>query len=191
MPRAAPADHDERLDPVRWQRPTRGTMLRLISVAVLLVTAAVVLWVRPVTCAPLSATPEGSTAPSGRPSASPPGPGRDAGGDADSDSGADPGQGVNPGPAAEAIPPGNVGVPIRLADPTALAVVRPGNRVDLLRVDPDRDRTTPVASAALVLRVTGADDPVTGGLLLALTPGEARQALAASSQGFAIVIRPD
>ncbi|HWS33667.1 MAG TPA: hypothetical protein VN408_13110 [Actinoplanes sp.] len=82
-------------------------------------------------------------------------------------------------------------MPIRLADPTALAVVLPGNRVDLLSLDSDRDRTTPVASAALVLKVTGADDPVTGGLLLALTPGEARQALSASSRGFAIVIRPD
>jgi hypothetical protein len=63
--------------------------------------------------------------------------------------------------------------------------------VDLLRIESDRDRTTGVASAALVLEVTGADDPVTGGLLLALDPAEARQAIATPGRGFAIVIRPD
>lgn len=79
---------------------------------------------------------------------------------------------------------------MRLADPTALTVVRPGNRVDLLRVDSAGDRTVPVASGALVLEVTGADDPVTGGLLLALAPDEAGRAVSASGRGFAIVIRP-
>jgi hypothetical protein len=95
------------------------------------------------------------------------------------------------GEAAEPpMPEGSVGVPIRLADPTALGLVRPGNRVDLLRVDGTGGRPTPVAGAALVLRVTGADDPATGGLLLALTPQQATQAVADGRQGFAIVIRP-
>ena len=50
--------------------------------------------------------------------------------------------------------------------------------------------SVPVASGALVLEVTGADDPVTGGLLLALAPDEADRAISASGRGFAIVIRP-
>jgi hypothetical protein len=83
-----------------------------------------------------------------------------------------------------------VGVPIRLADPTALGLVRPGNRVDLLRLNDAGGRPTPVAGSALVLRVTGIDDPAAGGLLLALTPQEASQAVATSRQGFAILIRP-
>jgi hypothetical protein len=166
MARKRPALADERLDPVRWRRPSRGTLLRLVSVTVLLLTAAAVLWVEPTGCFPTEATPQPS-GPSIRPAAS-----------------------SAPGGTARPIPPGNVGVPVRLADPTALAVVRPGNRVDLLRLDGDRDRTTAVASAALVLEVTGADDPVAGGLLLALEPEAARQAVAASGRGFAIVIRP-
>jgi hypothetical protein len=89
-----------------------------------------------------------------------------------------------------AVPEGSVGVPIRLADPTALSLVRPGNRVDLLRLDDTGGHSTAVAVAALVLRVTGADDPTTGGLLLALSPQEAQQAVITSRQGYAIVIRP-
>ncbi|WP_236643195.1 hypothetical protein [Actinoplanes utahensis] len=135
--------------------------------AVLLLTAAAVLWIEPTGCAPLSATPQVATS-AVSPSASASGVGRPAG----------------------AIPPGSVGVPVRLADPTALTVVRPGNRVDLLRLDNDRDRSVPVASGALVLEVTGADDPVTGGLLLALQPDEASRAISGSGRGFAIVIRP-
>lgn len=168
MPRALPAPADERLDPVRWQRPGRGTLLRLATVAVLLITAAAVLWLKPTGCVPATTTQgvgtttvASSAPPSGQASAMRP------------------------------IPPGNVGVPVRLADPTALTVVRPGNRVDLLRLDGDQGRTTAVASAALVLEVTGADDPATGGLLLALGPAEAERAVAASGRGFVIVIRPN
>jgi hypothetical protein len=158
---------DGRLDPVRWRRPGRGTLLRLAAVAVLLATAAAVLWSPPTrsaqSCdqpASVGATPSRATA---KPGAS---------------------------GTAPAVPDGTVGVPIRLADPTALGLVRPGNRVDLLRIDRAGGRPTAVAGAALVLRVTGADDPTTGGLLLALSPEEASQAVATSRQGFAIVIRP-
>ncbi|WP_433792250.1 hypothetical protein [Actinoplanes sp. CA-252034] len=168
MSRTRPASPDERLDPVRWRRPGRGTLLRLVSVTVLLITAAAVLWLKPTGCVPIEAGP--SSEPSVRPSSSP---------------------AAGPTGAARPIPPGNVGVPVRLADPTALSVVRPGHRVDLLRIEGERDRTTAVASAALVLEVTGADDPVTGGLLLALEPDEARQAISTPGRGFAIVIRPD
>jgi hypothetical protein len=166
MPRKDPAAADERLDPVRWRRPGRGTLLRLASVTVLLLTAAAVLWLQPTGCDAPTTVPllpgTGTPAPSA-PSA------------------------VG---TTRPIPPGSVGVPVRLADPTALTVVRPGNRVDLLRIDGDRDRTVAVASAALVLEVTGADDPATGGLLLALGPEEAQRALAITGRGFAIMIRP-
>jgi hypothetical protein len=108
-----------------------------------------------------------------------------------------------------------VGVPIRLADPTALKLVRPanrglvqagdrgpgrpgnrgpgrpGNRIDLLRIDDANGRPTAVADGTLLLRVTNADDLATGSLLLALSPQEAGQAVAACRQGFAIAIRPD
>jgi hypothetical protein len=166
MPRKDPAPADERLDPVRWRRPGRGTLLRLVSAAVLLFTAAAVLWLQPTACvAPVTAPrSSGAAAPT-----------TSAAGQA----------GIT-----RAIPPGTVGVPVRLADPTALTVVRPGNRVDLLRIDGDRDRTVAVANAALVLEVTGADDPATGGLLLALGPDEAQRAVATTGRGFAIVIRP-
>jgi len=92
--------------------------------------------------------------------------------------------------AGQAVPEGKVGVPIRLADPTALALVHPGNRVDLLRIDGAGSRPTAVAGSVLVLRVTGVNDLATGGLLLALTPQEADKVVAPSRQGFAIVIRP-
>jgi hypothetical protein len=170
---AQPATHgstrrsrgDGRLDPVRWRRPGRGTLLRLAAVAALLATAAAVLWSPPkescdqpradavVTPAPSSSAKKAATAP--------------------------------------AVPEGSVGVPIRLADPTALGLVRAGNRVDLLRIDGAGGQPTAVAGSALVLRVTGLDDPAAGGLLLALTPQEASQAVATSRQGFAVVIRPD
>jgi hypothetical protein len=153
-----------RLDPVRWHRPVRGTLLRLAAVAALLATAAVASWSPTrTTCADetgAAATPPSVAAP--------------------------PSSAATPA----AVPPGSVGVPVRLADPTALTLVRPGNRVDLLRVDdPDGDATA-VATAALVLKVTGAGDPTAGGLLLALSPAEAGRAVAAPGHGFAILIRP-
>lgn len=164
-------DADMRLDPVRWRRPGRGTLLRLVAVAVLLATAAVVSWSRPESCTP----PTGAAAvppPSSIPAAAPLPRARSAAG-------------------PSGVPAGSVGVPVRLADPTALTLVHPGNRVDLLRLDSATGRTTAVAAAALVLEVTGPTDPTNGGLLLALTPPEARQAVTTTGEGFAILIRPD
>ncbi|BCY15059.1 hypothetical protein [Actinoplanes sp. L3-i22] len=169
-------DQGERLDPVRW-RPSRGGLLRLAAIAVLLVTAAGLVWFRsavepcavPVTAATAAAD---STAAAGSTAA------------AALDRGAAPQVSGRP-----AIPTGRVGVPVRLADPTALSLVHPGNLVDLLRLDNEGDSTR-IASAALVLDVTGADDPMTGGLLLALAPEQAGQAVAGQGHGFAILIRP-
>jgi len=207
---------DGRLDPVRWRRPGRGMLLRLAAVAALLTTAAAVLWSPPrEPCGPGTATPTASpaarsrptntTAGTSAPAAGSTGPavgstGPAVGSTGPAGDGTGPagigegpaGSGVGPagGSAAPAVPEGTVGVPIRLADPTALGLVRPGNRVDLLRIDDAGGQPTPVAGSALVLQVTGVNDPTTGGLLLALTPHQANQAVATSRQGFAIVIRP-
>lgn len=94
------------------------------------------------------------------------------------------------GISVQPVPAGSVGVPIRLADPAALALVQAGNRVDLLRLGDSGGAATPVASSALVLQVTGSDDPAIGGLLLALTPEEAKHAVAGPGQSFAVLIRP-
>jgi hypothetical protein len=170
---------EPRLDPVRWRRPGRGWLIRLSAVAVLLVTAAAIVWSPPQTCAP--APPTGSAGRlTPRPSAAIAAPGditpsrttpRDVG--------------------ASEVPRGSVGVPVRLVEPTALALVHPGDRVDLLRVDETGGGTTAVAAGALVLSVTGANDPTTGGLLLALNPIEAQKAVATPGHGFAVLIRPD
>ena len=183
-----------RLDPVRWRRPGRGTLIRLSAVAALLVTAAVVSWSPTPPCgigsvasdgpAGGSTTDDGVTPTSA--AAEPPHASRPA-------AALSPGTGVpSPGTGA-AIPAGRVGVPIRLADPTALALVRPGHRVDLLRLDDvggNSDDSTQVAADAPVLAVTGADDLGAGGLLLALSPGEATRAVTGTEHGFAVLIRP-
>jgi hypothetical protein len=83
-----------------------------------------------------------------------------------------------------------VGVPIRVVEAAALSLVRPGDRVDLLRVEQSGGGTTPVATAALVLSMTAADDPITGGLLVALRPAEAEKALSDQGRGFAVILRP-
>ena len=158
---------DRRLDPVRRRRPSRGTLLRLAAAVVLLATAAVASWSPAGTCGVQSSSAAASA--SALPSSAGPASSSPA--------------------AAGVVPPGSVGVPIRLADPTALSLVHPGNRVDLLRLD-ESGGSTAVAAAALVLRVTGAGDPTAGGLLLALSPTEAQRAVADPAHGFAILIRP-
>ena len=158
---------DRRLDPVRRRRPSRGTLLRLAAAVALLATAAVASWSPAGTCGVQSSSAAASA--SALPSSAGPASSSPA--------------------AAGVVPPGSVGVPIRLADPTALSLVHPGNRVDLLRLD-ESGGSTAVAAAALVLRVTGAGDPTAGGLLLALSPAEAQRAVADPTHGFAILIRP-
>ena len=176
--RLARARHEPRLDPVRWRRPGSGTLIRLVVVTALLGLAAMIAWSGPSpgpsTCSARPAPAVGSSPErrTSRPSSA-----------ADSEQ-HDP-------PSTHAVPPGSVGVPVRLAEPTALSLVRPGDRVDLLRVDDAGHGTTAVAAAALVLGVTGTDDPAAGGLLLALRPSDAEKAVAAQGNGFAVVIRPE
>ncbi|WP_307873138.1 hypothetical protein [Paractinoplanes ovalisporus] len=146
---------------MRWRRPAPGTLLRLAAVAILLGFAVLAFRSPPPACEPPT-----YTVPARSPSASAP---------------AEP----------QTVPSGSVGVPVRLADPATLALVEAGNRIDLLRLDESDGSTTPVAESALVLQVTGSDDPTTGGLLLALAPDEAERAVAGPGQSFAVLIRPD
>ncbi|WP_433827367.1 hypothetical protein ACQP2E_35695 [Actinoplanes sp. CA-015351] len=176
------ARREERLDPVRWGRPRRGSLIRMTLAAVLLLTSAAVLWHQPTGDNPAALDPSAQAQRVTDPAI--PGGDTGAGDNANGPAGDDT---VIPAGDGTAIPAGLVGVPVRLADPTALALVRAGQRVDLLR---SGDPSTAVASNALVLEVAGESDPATGGLLLALSPDEAERAVAAADQGFAILIRP-
>ncbi|MEV4630749.1 flagellar biosynthesis protein FlgA [Micromonospora sp. NPDC049523] len=191
-----PARRAPSLAPSRWPTvPRRGTALRLALAALLLTLAAGVLYARepnpscPGATATATAARSGSPVPSD-PSSPAPRP------TADPRSRADPGAPDDPPSAAGAalpLPAGTVGVPIRLAEPAALTVVRPGTRVDLLATDGVRS-TGPalVAARALVLGVLAADPTVDGpgALYLALPPGEAHRAVALpDGTRFAVVIR--
>lgn len=91
------------------------------------------------------------------------------------------------------LPSGAVGVPVRLAEPAALAVARPGTRVDLLASTPAGAGTeaTLLAPAALVLDVLGADaTDGSSALYLALRPDQAKRAVGLpEGTRFAIVVR--
>jgi hypothetical protein len=182
---------EPRLDPVRWARPGNGTLIRLAAVAVLLGAGATVAWSRTPGCVPpdhprasttvrttAAGSPGDGLAPAGSPTA-------DAG-----PAGAGP-IGDRSAAPRPVLPAGTVGVPVRLAEPAALALVRAGDRVDLLSVDTAGGQATPVAEAAVVLAVSGTEDPTAGGLLLALRPAEARRAVGAAERTrFAVLIRP-
>ena len=205
---------EPRLDPVRWSRPGRGTSIRFAAVAVLLAVAAAVAWSRTPGCAPPGPIPAAAPADAsgthtGTDAAVPSG-GSTNGSATSSTSGSTLGtitgssttgsrrHSGNPASARPALPAGTVGVPVRLAEPAALALVQVGDRVDLLSIASGSGNgsgnapATPVADSATVLAVSGTDDPTTGGLLLALRPAEARQVVGASDHArFAVLIRPD
>ncbi|MFI7068682.1 flagellar biosynthesis protein FlgA [Micromonospora sediminicola] len=152
------------LRPVRWRGlPRRRTLLRVTAVAVLLGLAAAV-FQTPAGCPPGPAPAAGPTA----------------------------GAGMTPSGAAT-LPAGAVGVPVRLAEPAALAVLRPGARVDLLVVPAGGSaEPTVVAPRALVLDVVGAAGAVDGtsALYLALPPEQARRAVGLpEGSRFAVVVR--
>lgn len=184
------ARREARLDPVRWRRPGRSALLRSAFVAALTMTAALVLWTRPNSCAPPCPSGPGPattkdtaglplSASSGLPTAADRGDLAGLPTDAEQ------------APRRPTVPPGSIGVPIRLAEPAALKLVRPGDHVDVFRVPGTDGSPQAIATAALVLGVTGADDPSTGGLLLALTPTEARRTVTTPGGGYAVLIRPD
>jgi hypothetical protein len=192
-------------DSVRALRPLRRltmpggrTLLRAVLVAALLGLAAAVLHTPP-SCPPSASSSPGSAGadgtdgqvagggspgPDGRetdgsPSAGPTGGGSTAAGDGS----------VRPLP----LPSGAVGVPIRLAEPAALAVARPGTRVDLLAATPDRvgAEAALLAPAVLVLDVLGGDTADgSAALYLALRPDQAQRAVGLpEGTRFAVVVR--
>jgi len=90
-----------------------------------------------------------------------------------------------PGDGRLPIPAGMVGVPVRLADPAGLALLRPGDRVDLFAVA-DEGAPVPLAAGVTVLAV----DAGAAALLVALAEPEGRAVVAAGTRaGFAITIR--
>jgi hypothetical protein len=149
---------------------------RTALVAALLLTAAAVLYDTP--GAPPSATPAPSassappagSAPPAVPMASSPIPATD-----------------RTAPESLPIPAGAVGVPVRVFDPATLAVLRPGDRVDLLAT---ADETTRIATASLVLAVPATADEQQAVVYLAVSPAEARKVVA-SPPGvrFAVIVR--
>ncbi|MFC0507888.1 flagellar biosynthesis protein FlgA [Micromonospora costi] len=202
------------LRPVRRPRlPRNSTLLRAALVAVLLGLAAAVLHT-PAGCPPPPGGAPAVTSPSGAPrersgvagetvdaTASP---GRDAdptgsnaatatGRDAEIPAGRGTGTGQPPGRGPLPLPAGSVGVPVRLAEPAALSVVRPGTRVDLLAAPPagPPGEANLLASRALVLDVVGAGaTDGSAALYLALQPEQAQRAVGQpEGSRFAIVVR--
>lgn len=179
------------LDPVgRW--PRRQTVVRAVAAAVLLSIAAVVAWFGP----DRTATPERVSADA------PPAPGSTSAPPATVPPLATPGAAVPPAAApagaigSAAVPPatgarvpvpaGMVGVPVPLGTPSAIALVRPGDRVDLLALA-GTDPPVTIAPACPVLGV----DRVEGALLLAVTPAQAEDVLTTpTSTRFAVIVQP-
>ncbi|MCW6007547.1 hypothetical protein K1W54_23805 [Micromonospora sp. CPCC 205371] len=183
---------EPRLDPVRRPRlPRVRTTLRLMLVAALLLTAAAALYAGEPSCPPPAAidrTPGEPTPASGdRPSTDRPPDAHNPGGSTpahseSTHSGAErwaPGA----GDARLAAPPGTVGVPVRLADPAALALVRQGDRVDLLVAG----RQAGVEATGVLVLAVAIDE---GALLLALGPAQARKTATASpTVAYTIIVR--
>ncbi|MEU8375168.1 MULTISPECIES: hypothetical protein [unclassified Micromonospora] len=96
-------------------------------------------------------------------------------------------------PTAVPLPSGFVGVPVRLAEPAALAVLRPGARVDLLVLPAGRSAGAPVllAADALVLDVVGAGaGDGSSALYLAVRPDQAQRSVGQpEGSRFSVVIR--
>ncbi len=210
-------EREPRLDPVRWRAPGRAALLRGGLAGVLLLAAAGVLYARdPVACAgqppPAPAASPAPIAPpaSGAPGSAAPGPSTRPDGGAPRTGGTGPQSGNaasragSAAPQADggvprsgrpAVPAGLVGVPLRLAEPAALLLVRPGDRVDLLVVRAAGGTPRPLAAGAAVLGVVGdtAPDAVPGSaaLFVALTRRQADQAVGAPQDArFAVLVRP-
>ncbi|NYF56762.1 flagellar biosynthesis protein FlgA [Micromonospora purpureochromogenes] len=216
-------DGRDSLRPVLWlRRPGGGTLLRLGLVAALLGLAVIVLGSSggcPTPAPPSPGSSADGAIAEGTPAASVGGTGSagDLSGEESSNSGM-PGTGPSTegglpgaGPSTEGglpgagpstgggrrralpLPSGSVGVPVRLAEPAALAVLRPGARVDLLVVPAGRTpvEAALVASGALVLDVVGGDAADgSSAVYLALRPDQAQRAVGQpEGSRFAVVVR--
>jgi len=95
---------------------------------------------------------------------------------------------VGPGLAAGLGPGESAAVPVRVADPDSAALVRPGDRVDVLGtpVAPDGTQATAggtveVAAAVRVLAVLGSRDPGDGVVLVVAATAAAARSLAGAA----------
>ncbi|ROT32029.1 flagellar biosynthesis protein FlgA [Micromonospora sp. HM5-17] len=193
---------DGDLRPSRWP-PRLGSVpaLRWALATVLVLVAIGLLYLREPTCTDTTAgrAATGAGSPGAGPSRSTAGPDpRDQTTGAGTPGGTTPGAGDPGTPTGGTagrplpVPAGTVGVPIRLAEPAALAVARPGIRVDLLAVADESPATKPilVAGRALVLDVLTQEGSASA-LYLALKPDEARRALVLpGATRFAIIVQP-
>ncbi|HEX6073921.1 MAG TPA: hypothetical protein VFZ32_01510 [Micromonosporaceae bacterium] len=190
---------NSRLNPAHLHSPRMRSLLRLATVAGLLALAAGTVLLDPprqgdcrtAPDPPTLATPETSGGPAGVQDGVP---------DDVARLPAPPGGGAvpdRPDPhTAKPLPPGTVGVPVQLAEPGTAAVLRPGDRVDViartgsLRVPLTADEDDPVlAPGALVLSVTSPDDGV---VYLAMTPRQAEQvSRIAPGVALGITVRPN
>jgi pilus assembly protein CpaB len=101
---------------------------------------------------------------------------------------------IGPGLTA-LLPQGQVAAPVRLADLAVAALVRTGDRVDVLAAPPDAERAEVVAAGALVLAAPGPAtgpeaDPAAGLLLLAVDAATAARVAAASTSATLTVSLP-
>jgi Flp pilus assembly protein CpaB len=99
------------------------------------------------------------------------------------------------GPGLTALLPADlVAAPVRLADLAVAALVRTGDRVDVLAAFPDSEQAELVAAGALVLaapRPMAEDpDPAAGLLVLAVDPGTAARLAAAATTATLTVSLP-
>lgn len=96
---------------------------------------------------------------------------------------------VGPGLTA-LLPHGQVAAPVRLADLAVAALVRTGDRVDVLATAPGAAEAEVLASGVRVLAAGGSgDDPAAGLLLVAVdTPTAARLAAAATGSTLTVTL---
>jgi hypothetical protein len=146
----------QRLDPVRWRAPRRATLLRATIVAALLALAVGVLYSAPTPAVGDCPVRTTPTTVAASPT---------------SDS---------------AIPAGLLGVTVPVADPSVLAVIRPGDRVDLHPAD---DHGATIADVLVLVSVPTAElgPPA---LFVAMTPDQASSVLQSPvSTVFRVIVR--
>jgi Flp pilus assembly protein CpaB len=97
---------------------------------------------------------------------------------------------VGPG-LTSLLPDGQVAAPVRLADLSVAALVRTGDRVDVLATSPDASAAEVVAGDALVLATSEAADDLGAGLLvLGVDAGTAARLAAAATAATLTVTFP-
>jgi pilus assembly protein CpaB len=92
------------------------------------------------------------------------------------------------------VPPGQVAAPVRLADLAVAALLRPGDRVDVLAAPSDAGAAEVVAAGALVLSAPPAEVPgaaaagADGGLLVLAVSAETAARLAGSATSSTLTV---